>query len=70
MRCMADRAGVWIVTGDTKVVERGVADKLFVNIAGVGGVPSEHAGMVVMQTAFGGERIVDMLAGEQLPRIS
>jgi hydrogenase expression/formation protein HypE len=24
---------------------------------------------VVMQTAFGGERIVDMLVGEQLPRI-
>jgi hydrogenase expression/formation protein HypE len=25
--------------------------------------------MVTMQTIFGGERIVDMLVGEQLPRI-
>jgi hydrogenase expression/formation protein HypE len=26
-------------------------------------------GLVVMQTTFGGQRIVDMLVGEQLPRI-
>lgn len=32
----AARAGVAIVTGDTKVVPRGAADKLFVNTAGVG----------------------------------
>ncbi len=36
MRRMADRAGVTIVTGDTKVVERGAADKLFVNTSGIG----------------------------------
>ena len=36
MRRMADRAGVTIVTGDTKVVERGAADKLFINTAGIG----------------------------------
>jgi len=35
-------AGVQIVTGDTKVVERGKADKLFINTAGVG-VPVEGA---------------------------
>lgn len=40
MRRMADRAGIRIVTGDTKVVERGAADKLFVNTAGLGVVPS------------------------------
>ncbi|MEO5763736.1 MAG: hydrogenase expression/formation protein HypE [Casimicrobiaceae bacterium] len=39
MRRTADAAGVTIVTGDTKVVERGSADKLFVNTAGVGVVP-------------------------------
>ena len=33
------RAGVQIVTGDTKVVDRGSADKLFINTAGVGLVP-------------------------------
>ncbi len=32
----ADRAGVRIVTGDTKVVGRGAADGLFVNTAGIG----------------------------------
>jgi hydrogenase expression/formation protein HypE len=36
MRRMADRAGVTIVTGDTKVVERGAADKLFINTSGIG----------------------------------
>jgi hydrogenase expression/formation protein HypE len=35
----ADEAGVKIVTGDTKVVNKGSADKLFINTAGVGTVP-------------------------------
>jgi len=35
----ADEAGVKIVTGDTKVVNQGSADKLFINTAGVGIVP-------------------------------
>jgi hydrogenase expression/formation protein HypE len=35
----AAEAGVQIVTGDTKVVNRGSADRLFVNTAGVGIVP-------------------------------
>ena len=40
MRKMADAAGVSIVTGDTKVVERGAADKLFINTSGVGVIPA------------------------------
>ncbi|MEM9539848.1 MAG: hydrogenase expression/formation protein HypE [Cyanobacteria bacterium P01_E01_bin.42] len=36
MKEAADRAGIQIVTGDTKVVQRGSADKLFINTAGVG----------------------------------
>ena len=35
----------------------------------IGTVGDESAGMVTMRTAFGSTRIVDMLAGEQLPRI-
>jgi hydrogenase expression/formation protein HypE len=35
----ADEAGVKIVTGDTKVVNKGSADRLFINTAGVGTVP-------------------------------
>jgi hydrogenase expression/formation protein HypE len=39
MQRVAAQAGVCIVTGDTKVVERGAADKLFINTAGIGVVP-------------------------------
>ena len=39
MAAAARRAGVAIVTGDTKVVERGHGDGLYVNTAGVGVVP-------------------------------
>ncbi len=40
MRKVADLAGVRIVTGDTKVVERGAADKLFINTSGIGVIPT------------------------------
>ncbi len=36
MRAAADEAGARLVTGDTKVVERGKGDGLFVNTAGIG----------------------------------
>lgn len=39
MQATAVQAGVSIVTGDTKVVPRGAADKLFINTAGVGVIP-------------------------------
>jgi hydrogenase expression/formation protein HypE len=35
---VAEQAGVNIVTGDTKVVEHGAADQLFINTAGIGWV--------------------------------
>ena len=35
----ASKAGARIVTGDTKVVGRGAADRLFVNTAGIGVIP-------------------------------
>lgn len=35
----------------------------------IGRAVADHAGQVRMRTAFGGARIVDMLVGEQLPRI-
>jgi hydrogenase expression/formation protein HypE len=35
----------------------------------IGEVVADHPGKVFMQTHIGGSRIVDMLAGEQLPRI-
>jgi len=39
MRQAADAAGVAIVTGDTKVVGRGCADKLFITTSGIGVIP-------------------------------
>jgi len=36
MRSAADAAGVQVVTGDTKVVDKGKADGLFINTAGIG----------------------------------
>jgi hydrogenase expression/formation protein HypE len=41
MREAAATAGVALVTGDTKVVDRGKADKLFVNTSGIGVVPEK-----------------------------
>ena len=39
MRAAAAEAGVYIAAGDTKVVQKGSADKLFINTSGVGKVP-------------------------------
>jgi len=35
----------------------------------IGHVVAEHQGMVVLRTGLGGTRVVDMLPGDQLPRI-
>ena len=39
------------------------------NAAIIGEVVADHPGMVVMRSVVGGERVVTLLAGEQLPRI-
>ena len=39
------------------------------NAAIIGEVVAEHPGMVMLRSLVGGERVVTMLAGEQLPRI-
>ncbi|HCH40950.1 MAG TPA: hydrogenase expression/formation protein HypE [Enterobacter sp.] len=40
MAATAAAAGIAIVTGDTKVVPRGAADKVFINTAGIGAIPA------------------------------
>jgi len=42
MRRAADKAGVIIVTGDTKVVNKGKGDKIFINTAGIGIINHDH----------------------------
>ena len=45
------------------------ANTLGSHAAVIGEVVAGYEGRVIMETRIGGERIVDMLAGEQLPRI-
>jgi hydrogenase expression/formation protein HypE len=56
MREAAAAAGVDVVTGDTKVVERGKADGLFINTAGIGVVRQNAA--VSAAAARPGDRIL------------
>lgn len=39
------------------------------NASIIGEIVDEHHGKAILQTGIGGKRIIDMLAGEQLPRI-
>ncbi len=41
MSAAAKQVGVQIVTGDTKVVERGSGDELFINTSGIGFIPAK-----------------------------
>ncbi len=75
MREAAIRSGVTIVTGDTKVVERGAADKLFINTAGIGiikpgvAIGSDRArpgDAVILNGAIGDHGIAILLARNEL----
>jgi hydrogenase expression/formation protein HypE len=56
LRAAADRCQVTIVTGDTKVVPRGKADKLFINTAGVGAI--EHDLTISGSGAQAGDKVL------------
>ena len=60
MRASADAAGVTVVTGDTKVVDRGKGDGLYVNTAGVGLI--EHARVIAPMSVRDGD--VVLLSGD------
>ncbi|GHO42600.1 hydrogenase expression/formation protein HypE [Ktedonospora formicarum] len=71
----AREAGIAIVTGDTKVVQRGKADGLFINTAGVGQVIATHdmgqnflrpGDKVLLSGPIGDHGIAIMLAREAL----
>lgn len=60
VRAAAEAAGVAVVTGDTKVVERGKGDQIFINTSGLGAVhpkASIHSGRVAV-----GDRV--LLSGD------
>lgn len=74
MRATADECGVEIVTGDTKVVPRGSADKLFVTTAGIGavlrqgvsGANAKPGDKVILTGSIGDHGTAVMLAREGL----
>jgi hydrogenase expression/formation protein HypE len=56
MQQAAQKAGVQIITGDTKVVDKGKGDGLFINTAGVGVV--EHQLKIAPQSVRAGDAIL------------
>src|SRR5206468_3159802 len=75
MAAAAREAGVLIVTGDTKVVQRGKADGVFINTAGVGLVQAtwplgqngaRPGDKVLLSGAVGDHGIAVMMAREAL----
>lgn len=70
IRATAEEAGVAVVTGDTKVVEKGRGDGIFVNTAGIGrvvasapaGVERIAAGDVLIVSGYLGDHGIAILA--------
>jgi hydrogenase expression/formation protein HypE len=56
MRAACDEAGVSLVTGDTKVVDRGKGDQVFITTSGVGLVPEGRE--LSIRSACPGDRVV------------
>jgi hydrogenase expression/formation protein HypE len=56
MRSAADRCGVQIVTGDTKVVDKGNGDGLFINTAGIGVI--EHPLAIAPASVRAGDAVI------------
>lgn len=54
----AVKAGVKIVTGDTKVVNRGKCDKIFINTAGIGVLAETHQHISVGSGVKAGDKII------------
>ncbi len=71
----AEKAGVRIVTGDTKVVEKGSADGIFINTAGIGIVeesllspaPITAGDKIIVNGTLGDHGIAVLSAREELP---
>ena len=56
MRDAAQRCGVQIITGDTKVVDKGKGDGLFINTAGIGVI--EHEQKIAPQNVRPGDGVL------------
>jgi hydrogenase expression/formation protein HypE len=58
MAAEAAAAGINIITGDTKVVNRGKCDKLFINTAGLGHLPADRKHIGFGNTIVAGDQII------------
>ena len=54
----AKRAGVFIVTGDTKVVNKGHCDKLFINTSGIGILEDKYKSISTGETIRPGDKLI------------
>lgn len=54
----AIRAGVLVVTGDTKVVNRGKCDKIFINTSGIGILDIKHKQISTGENIMPGDKII------------
>jgi len=54
----AQKAGVIIVTGDTKVVDKGKCDKVFINTSGIGKIQEKHLGISSGRDILPGDKII------------
>ncbi len=65
--------GVFIIVADKLIAAALLAllrdDVNGVNAKAFGTITKEHCGQVILQSSIGGRRVVNMLPGEQLPRI-
>jgi hydrogenase expression/formation protein HypE len=69
---MANEGRIMMVVSEDeaqKILDLMRNDPLGQNAAIIGEITDENQGNVLMQTAIGGRRIIDMLTGQQLPRI-
>ena len=75
----AKKAGVLIVTGDTKVVPKGSCDQIFITTTGIGEIlvphpPSGHAAkpgdVIIVSGSLGDHGLTIMAAREDLPFVS
>ncbi|MCF6170363.1 MAG: hydrogenase expression/formation protein HypE [Bacteroidales bacterium] len=54
----AKKAGVLLVTGDTKVVDRGKCDKIFINTSGIGSLADKHRNISSGSTIEPGDKVI------------
>jgi hydrogenase expression/formation protein HypE len=58
MKLQAEIAGVKIVTGDTKVVDKGKADKIFINTSGIGQLNKKYISISTGSEIKPGDKII------------